>query len=167
MREVNGILAQAYNRKHGRCGRFWQGRYHSTIIESENQFLNCLYYVDLQMSRCGVVEDPKDWKWGSYRSYAYGEENPLVDIHPLYLEFADTTEKRQHAYRCIIADRIREKGIGLKRDPLVSRGIVVGSLGFVKKVISEYAKHSFYEKRNLYSVNDVYTAYRMGDPVEG
>lgn len=166
MREVNGNFAQAYNRKHRKCGRFWQQRFHSTIIDSETQLLNTLFYIDLQMVRCGVVDDPKDWKWGSYQSYAYGEINPLVDLHPLYLEFADSAEKRQYAYRSMIAERIQEKGLGLQQNPLVSKGIVIGSFGFVKRVISEYAKHAYYQGRDLFRLQDVYTAYRIGDPVD-
>jgi len=55
------------------------------------------------MWRAGGVEDPKDWKYGSYNVYAYGIQDEVTDLLPFYLEIPE--DKRQEWYRNIVADR--------------------------------------------------------------
>ena len=159
MQYVNGNFAKAYNRKHGRTGRFWGGRFHSTVIESEEQFFNTLAYVELNMVRCGAVSHPGDWRWSSYHAHAYGANDTVIDFYEMYLALAQTPEKRRELYRTMIAESMGEKG--LTHDPVYSNGVILGSEKFVSKIVSEYgAKVPYYYKRKIYPTATSFSLYR-------
>jgi putative transposase len=67
MQLVAGRAAQTYNVRKGRLGAFWQDRYHATAVESDEHFLRCMTYIDLNMVRAGVVTHPSHWRECGYR----------------------------------------------------------------------------------------------------
>ncbi len=150
MQYVNGNYAKNYNRAHKRTGRFWEGRFHSTIIESETQLLNTQIYIELNMTRNRVCRNPIDWPWSSHRAHVTGEHNPILDYHPLYLELGDSLEECQNIYHNIVNERIREKGFD--QQPAISRGIIYGSESFVQNLLEKYGQIiPYYQNRKLYS----------------
>ena len=144
MQYVNGNFARAYNKRHGRSGRFWGERFRSTVIEGEPQFFNTLIYIELNMLRCGAVNDPADWRWSSYRAHALGTDDPILDLHELYLALGDTARQRQENYQAMVAARIEEKG--LRREPVFTSGVILGSKSFVESLLEEYGKIVNYYK---------------------
>ncbi len=132
-----------YNRRKGRSGAFWAGQYHCTIIEEGEHLWRCLWYVDLNMVRCGEVDHPRDWNWCSYH------------------EFVGSRRR----YRLLAIDRLLEALGGLRREefremythglnralegeksglplctyrPEWSQSLAVGSRSFVEDVQKEY-----------------------------
>ncbi len=41
MRQINGIYAQRFNRRHDRCGHLFQGRFGATLVETAGTCSNC------------------------------------------------------------------------------------------------------------------------------
>jgi len=68
MRQVNGVYAQMFNRRHGRVGHLTQGRFSSVLIEKDSHLLEVSRYVVLNPVRAGVVDLPEKWMWSSYRA---------------------------------------------------------------------------------------------------
>ena len=64
---IAGRTAQEYNQRKQRKGAFWEDRYHATAIASDEHFLRCLVYIDMNMVRAGVVQHPGEWAHGGYR----------------------------------------------------------------------------------------------------
>jgi len=58
---VHGTIGQAYNRRKGRSGAFWSGRFHPTLIENGPHLSRCLFYIGLNMVRARAVSHPSDW----------------------------------------------------------------------------------------------------------
>jgi putative transposase len=58
--------AYEYNLRKQRKGVFWEDRYHATAIESDEHFLRCLVYIDMNMVRASVVKHPAEWVHGGY-----------------------------------------------------------------------------------------------------
>ena len=106
------------------------------------------------MVRNGVVQDPIDWRWSSYHAHAFGADDPILDFHELYLLLAEDCRQCQEIYRCMVEERIREKG--LRREPALVDGLVVGSQSFVAKIVEEYGKRiTFYKDRPIGSQGDL------------
>ena len=63
---LQGQFAQYYNRRKGRQGAFWRDRYHTTLIQSGHHLNRCLFYIDLNMVRAGVIDHSKEWKHCGY-----------------------------------------------------------------------------------------------------
>ncbi len=56
-----------------------------------------------------MVEDPKDYAWSSYRVYAYGKRDVLVDEHPIYLQLSEEEGERRKKYRAFVRGMLKEK----------------------------------------------------------
>ena len=80
-------------------GHLWQGRYKSPLIEQESYFLECGRYIERNPLRAEIVKKAEDYPWSSYRHYALGETDPLVDEDPYYSGLGKTPEERQRNYR--------------------------------------------------------------------
>ncbi len=159
MQSLNGNYAKKYNKRHGKTGRFWGGRFHSVLIESETYFYNIMLYIEFNMLRCKQINDPSLWNWSSYNAHAYGKEDHILDFHPLYNELGSTPEKRQSYYRKMAQDRLREKG--LEKDETLSDGIIVGSKDFVQSMIDSFgSKLPFYKNRKIYDYGGIYSIKR-------
>jgi REP element-mobilizing transposase RayT len=70
MQRLNSSYALMHNKRHGRVGHLFQGRYHSLLIERDEHLLECARYVVLNPVRAGVCDSPERWRWSSYRATA-------------------------------------------------------------------------------------------------
>ena len=61
-------------------GRFWQSRFYDFNLWGQQKEVEKLKYVHRNPVVRGLVASPEDWRWSSYRSYAYGEPG-LVRIN--------------------------------------------------------------------------------------
>ncbi len=67
MRQLNGVYTQASNRRHGRGGHLFQGRYKAILVDKNRYLLELSRYVVLNPLRAkGMVKRPEDWPWSSY-----------------------------------------------------------------------------------------------------
>lgn len=67
MRQLNGVYTQASNRRHGRSGHLFQGRYKAILVDKERYLLELSRYVVLNPLRAkGMVKQLEDWPWSSY-----------------------------------------------------------------------------------------------------
>ena len=70
MRHVNGVYTLRYNRRHGKVGHLFQGRFKAVLVDQESYFLEVCRYVDLNPVRARMVRRPREWAWSSYRAHA-------------------------------------------------------------------------------------------------
>ena len=66
MRQLNGVFTQASNRRHGRGGHLFQGRYKAILVDGDAYLLELSRYVVLNPVRAGMVDEPGQWPWSSY-----------------------------------------------------------------------------------------------------
>lgn len=83
MRQVNGVYAQAFNRRHRRVGHVFQGRFQAILVDRHNYMLELCRYIVLNPVRAGLVREPDAWPWSSY---------PCTMGHSLSPEWLATTE---------------------------------------------------------------------------
>jgi len=99
MQSVGRRYVRRFNDTYERTGTLWEGRYKATLVDSEQYFLACHRYIELNPVRAGLVGDPRDYAWSSYRANALGAADPLVTPHERYLGLGTTVTDRQRAYR--------------------------------------------------------------------
>ncbi len=56
---------------------FWQARYYDFNVWSNEKRIEKLRYIHRNPVRRGLVSNPEDWPWSSYRHYASGLEGPV------------------------------------------------------------------------------------------
>lgn len=76
MRQLNGMYTQASNRRHGRTGHLFQGRFKSILVDKDSYLLELTRYVVLNPVRAKMVKKPGEYKWSSYRAMTGEEASP-------------------------------------------------------------------------------------------
>jgi len=66
MQQLNSGHAQAFNRRHGRVGPLFQGRFHAPLIQRDSHVLSVMRYIALNPVAAGLVRVPESWAWSSH-----------------------------------------------------------------------------------------------------
>jgi len=103
MQAIGRSYVAYFNRRHARSGALWQGRYRSTVIESDRYLLACMAYIDLNPVRAGLVAAAADWLWSSHRHYIGARHDPHIEPHPLVWDLGNTPFSREARYAELIA----------------------------------------------------------------
>ena len=74
MQMLGRYYVQYFNYTHQRTGTLWEGRYKSSLISSEQYLFRCMRYIELNPLRAGMVTEPSDYHWSSYRHNALGNQ---------------------------------------------------------------------------------------------
>jgi REP element-mobilizing transposase RayT len=76
MQRLKELFAQGFNKRHGRVGALFQGRYGSFPVLSDAHLLAVIRYVALNPVKAAICESPRDWRWSSY-SVLVGAAEPF------------------------------------------------------------------------------------------
>jgi putative transposase len=131
MRDLNGVYAQAFNRRHGREGHLFQGRYRAILLERDEHLLTAIAYVVRNPVRAGICASPGEWPWSSHRA-TIGERPPgLLALDELLLYLAPTRERARALYRTITESD--------EEDDVVphDEGVIVGSEEFARSLLAD------------------------------
>jgi putative transposase len=137
MKHVGQEYVQYFNRTHARSGSLWEGRFHSSIVDTERYLLRCHRYVELNPVRAGMVSGPGEYAWSSYQANAWGRASSLIEPHPVYLALGGTPGERIRAYQTLFAEAITQGELDEIRHA-VNGGFVLGSEAF-RDLLSETA----------------------------
>jgi putative transposase len=85
MRVVGQCYVQAFNARHGRSGTLWQGRFKSSLVDSERYLLTVIRYIELNPVRAAMVATPEEYRWSSVHTHLGKACDPLISLHPAYL----------------------------------------------------------------------------------
>jgi len=103
MQSVGRSYVRYFNKRHNRSGTLWEGRYKSSLIDSEAYLLTCMAYIDLNPVRAGLAESAEDFRWSSYKHLAGQSIDKLVTPHALYWGLGNTPFAREAAYAEFVA----------------------------------------------------------------
>jgi len=103
MQSVGRTYVRYFNKRHNRSGTLWEGRYKSSLIDSEAYLLTCMAYIDLNPVRAGLAESAEDFSWSSYKHLAGQSIDKLVTPHALYWGLGNTPFAREAAYAEFVA----------------------------------------------------------------
>jgi REP element-mobilizing transposase RayT len=85
MRHVNGVYAQAFNRRHDQVGHVFQGRFNAIHVDRDAYLLEVCRYTELNPVRAQFVDNPQDWRWSSYNAHCcLAQAPPWLDTAGLH-----------------------------------------------------------------------------------
>ena len=130
MQSVGRSYVRYFNDRHGRSGTLWEGRYRSTLIQTDRYLLTCMAYIDLNPVRAGLVADARDFPWSSHGHYAGLRQDKLLTPHPLYWELGNTPFAREAAYAELVRSGVRQVDQGTLTEATL-RGWAAGDAEFL------------------------------------
>ena len=119
MRQLNGVYAQRFNRRHERVGHLFQGRYAAILVEAGEHLLIAARYIVRNPVRAGLCGDPTEWRWSSHRAVLGLQPAGVVAADEVLSCFALSPAEARELYRAFTVD-----GEG---EPVAPEGVVFGS----------------------------------------
>jgi REP element-mobilizing transposase RayT len=133
MHGINAGYTGYFNRRHGRSGHLFQGRYKGILVEKESYLLQLSCYVHLNPMRARIVETPEHYAWSSYPSYiGKGKEYRWVEYSWVLTFFDRDKAQARRKYR----QQVEEASLtGLESPARKVHGrVILGSEGFVEEI---------------------------------
>ena len=133
MQFLGRLYVRHFNYTYTRSGTLFEGRFKTSIVQETQYLLTCLRYIELNPVRAGMVKDPGDYHWSSYRVHAFGINARLWSPHDLYRDLGMSGKQRQHAWRDLINETLDIEVMAKVRH-CANTGLVLGTESFRKQV---------------------------------
>ena len=131
MQAVGRSYVQVFNKVHARTGTLWEGRYRSTLIQTDRYLLACMAYIDLNPVRAHMVDLPERYEWSSHGHYVGRRVDRLITPHALYWALGNTPFAREVAYAELVRAGISASQQGALTDATLS-GWALGDSEFIQ-----------------------------------
>lgn len=134
MRQLNGVYTQRSNRKHGRVGHVFQGRFKAILVDREPYLLEVARYVVLNPVRAHMVRQAQDWPWSSYGAMTGQVEAPRwLATDALLAAFGPQRAEAMQTYAAFVAEGVRAAPLwnGLQGQ------VYLGDAGFVQRMLAK------------------------------
>lgn len=169
MRQFQSEYSRWYNRHNQRRGPLWASRFGSTYLSGSNDVRECLFYVELNPVRAGLVCKPEQWRVSSARWRVRGCDQGLLPLPRLF-----PVGDRERAYR-VYRQRLLYQGLEpsragqaslpeevyrqerrrgfprpgtyLQRQGFFSNGVLLGSRERVGRVLEDYWRRGLYRRK--------------------
>lgn len=152
MHGLNGGYTGYFNRKYGRSGHLFQGRYKGIIIDKDSYLVPLSRYVHLNPVRAKVVERPEQYRWSSYSGYiGKGEEFEWVEYSWILSQFGRGRIRARRKYREYTEEALKKR---VER-PLKSlrSQVILGREEFIKRIrgmlTGKALSHEIVERKRL------------------
>ena len=126
MKRLAGRHTRRINRMQEKTGTAWEGRYKCSPIDSRGYLLACTRYVELNPVRAGLVRDPAEYRWSSFRARMGLESQGILDLDPCFLSLGATLEAQRAVFSEWVAAGIAAPELELIRTSL-QRNQLTGS----------------------------------------
>jgi putative transposase len=133
MQDLGRKYVRYVNHTYRRSGTLWEGRYKSSLIDSEAYLLTCMRYIELNPLRANMVADPGEYRWSSYAANAQGQDNLLLTPHPVYKQLGVDPVSCQHAYHELFHNHMDHIAIHAIREAL-NQELVLGREDFKDRI---------------------------------
>ena len=125
--------AQYCNRHWGRSGPLWEGRFKSNIVQTHRYALHCHRYIEENPLRAGMVRNPADYPWSSFRAKAFGVPCDWLVQDEVCEALGEDVVGRRLAYRALF-DAPQDPGLVEQIRSSIQGGFALGAPDFVREV---------------------------------
>jgi len=134
VQSVGRAFSVAFNRRHGRSGSVWDGRYRSTVIEPGEKVLQAMLFVDQAPGRTGLDSGQWTAAWSSSAAQhaGLGSQFALTDV-TAYWQLGNTPFERAAAYGALCNEDLPGEAV-TSLTTAVARGWPVGTQPFIESL---------------------------------
>jgi putative transposase len=142
MQYLNGSYTGYFNRRMGRVGHLFQGRFKAHLVEEQGYFQAVSRYIHLNPVRASLAKRPGEYAWSSYPGYMRAARAvPWVTYECVLRDFGPGDEATRRRRYVQYVEAVSE-------EPVVSpfatavEGLIVGSENFVRRIKSLLSDHT-------------------------
>ena len=133
MQALGRYYVRYFNKCHGRSGTLWEGRFKTSLVDSNAYFLTVSRYIELNPVRAKMVSHPSEYTWSSYQFNGMQKPIKLITPHDLYIELGSTPELRAKQYQTLFELDIPDFKIQEIRTA-ANRSKVLGEEQFLRQI---------------------------------
>ena len=100
---LQGSYTQAFNRRHGRVGHLFQGRYKALVVQKDQHLLALVRYIHENPVLAGIVREPGDYRWSSDRWFRKRGGPAWLDVDSVLGMFGRRRRAAERAYAIFMA----------------------------------------------------------------
>src|SRR4051812_2343596 len=104
MRDLGQRYVSYFNRRHGRSGTLWEGRFRSCLVDSAQYVVACYRYIERNPVRAGMVSAAHVYAWSSHSSNIGLRIDPSLTPHAEYMALGLEGGSRVDAYAQLFND---------------------------------------------------------------
>lgn len=145
-RDLGRDYVRQFNRRWGRSGTLWEGRFKSSLVDNHDYLLACYRYIELNPVRARMVERPGQYPWSSYHRNALGCRNELVVAHSTLFSLGGDDNSRREAYLSLFDSVLDAEQIKTIQDGL-NKGLPTGNSVFRQELERMYSVKFGHGKR--------------------
>ncbi|MBY4898332.1 transposase [Cupriavidus sp. AU9028] len=116
MQAIGRRYGRYFNRKAGRTGTLWEGRFRSAVIDADTWLLPAMLYVEGNAVRDAEVNTPDRDPWSTHRHHCGLESSPVVSDHSVYWALGNTPFERQSRYQSLAAEGLSQRTLATLRE---------------------------------------------------
>ena len=131
MRQLNGVYAQWFNRRHVRVGHLFEGRYKAVLVQRGEHFERALRYVVRNPVRAGLTRSVDEWRWTSHRATVGAAREGVVAVADVHWLLGPDPQSARRRYVTIVS--------GDADPPVAPHPLVEGDDSFVGAQLSRVA----------------------------
>lgn len=137
MLHINGAYTNYFNKKRGRAGHLFQGRYKAILVEADEYAKELSRYIHLNPVRAGIVELPEKYEWSSY-PYYIGAKKKTEWLHTEFIHgyFGNTKSSAERLYQKFVNSLLNTE----YSSPLdeVTGSVILGQAEFINVIRDNY-----------------------------
>ena len=131
MQTMANRYVRYFNKLNNRTGTIWEGRYKSSVIDSEHYLFTLYRYIEMNPVKAGMVKKPEDYAWSSFRHHGLGETDPLITESEQYYRLGISKQQRCKDYQALFNQQVdKAKEITIATE----RGEIYGDFSFHQKM---------------------------------
>ena len=136
MQWVGTTYTRRFNLKHFRSGHLFQGRFKSILVQNAAYLMQLSCYIHRNPLRAGLVKRLVDYRWSSYRTYAYKASHTKWLNKDLIFSQCNG-EDSYKAYREKVQKYSEEESKVFEN---LRHGIVFGTKRYLNKITKKHLK---------------------------
>ena len=121
------------NQSYRRTGPLFEGRFRSSLVESESYLLACMRYIELNPVRAGLVARPQEHPWSSYGHNTGSSTISWLTQHEEFLRLGRSASDRARTWQELVrSTAVDDEAASIRKH--VNQNAVLGTRAFQEQI---------------------------------
>lgn len=139
MQALGRRYGAGFNRRHGRAGTLWDGRFRAAPLEGGDTLLTVLRCIEQNPVRAGLVMRADQWAWSSAAHHLGQRRDAVLTTPDAYWQLGNTPFDRQAAWLRLLEELLPPAVVAAVVDSAI-KGWPLGSGAFLANLAAQVGR---------------------------